>query len=176
MDHVEVSTLIHLPPEPVYEFVADFPGYADYSEYLERVHADGDGSPGTRYALRFSWWKLTYTAHTKVTDTDPPERIDWAVTEDIDAAGHWTIEEVPEEAPPDAETASRVTLRVDFDASSVSGGDVGLPSLVSLSWVIEKVKPKIQTEAERVVERIVADVEGEPRPVELTVHSTPDTV
>ena len=45
VDRVEVSTVVHLPPEEVYEFIVDFPGYANYSEYLERVRSDGDGSP-----------------------------------------------------------------------------------------------------------------------------------
>jgi len=91
VDRVEVSTVVYLPPEEVYEFLVDFPGYADYSKYLERVKSDGDGSPGTRYALRFSWWKVTYTAHTRVTDADPPNRIDWEVIKDMNAHGHWLV-------------------------------------------------------------------------------------
>ena len=176
MDRVEVSTVIHLPPEEVYEFIVDFPGYANYSEYLERVRSDGDGSPGTRYALRFSWWKLTYTAHTEVTDADPPNRIDWEVSRDMNARGHWVIEEDADLAPDGVETACRVTLRVEFEPGSVEVGSIGLPSFVSLSWLVEKVTPLIQEEAKRVVERIVADIEGESRPVELTVHATPDSM
>ena len=174
MDSVEVSTVIYLPPPEVYEFIIDFPRYANYSKYLERVHQDGDGGPGTGYALRFAWWKITYTARTKVTDVDPPNRIDWEVIKDIDATGRWSIEEVPDLAPPDAETASRVTLAIEFDTATV--GDIDLPSFVSVSWVVERVKPKIQEEAERVVERIVADLEGQQREVELTVHERPDNV
>lgn len=174
MDSVEVSTVIYLPPPEVYEFIIDFPRYANYSKYLERVHQDGDGGPGTGYALRFAWWKITYTARTKVTDVDPPNRIDWEVIKDIDATGRWSIEEVPDLAPPDAETASRVTLAIEFDTATV--GDIDLPSFVSVSWVVGKVKPKIQEEAERVVERIVADLEGQQREVELTIHERPDNV
>ena len=176
VDNVEVSTVVYLPPPEVYEFIVDFPNYAEYSKYLERVRADGDGGPGTRYALRFAWWKLTYTAHTRVTDIGPPERVDWTTIKDIDADGSWQIEEVPDEVPPevDADTASRVTLYVEFDPDSV--GAVDLPRFVSTGWVVEKVTPLIQEEAERVVERIVADLEGESRPVELTVSATPDSV
>jgi hypothetical protein len=36
--------------------------------------------------------------------------------------------------------------------------------------------PLIEDEAERVVSRIVADLEGERREVELTIHDAPDTV
>jgi uncharacterized membrane protein len=174
VDSVEVSTVVYVPPPEVYEFLVDFPRYAEYSKYLERVHADGDGGPGTKYGLRFAWWKLTYTAHTKVTGVDPPDRIDWKTIKDIDADGYWEIEEVPDEGPSDADTASRVTLRVEFDPDSA--GNVDLPRFVSVGWVVEKVTPLIQKEAERIVERIVADLEGEHRPVELTIHATPDSV
>jgi hypothetical protein len=174
VESVEVSTVVYLPPPEVYEFIVDFPRYADYSKHLERVHRDGDGGPGTDYALKFAWWRLTYTARTRVTDVDPPNRLDWTVVKDLTADGYWQVKEVPEEAPEDAETASRVTLRVEFDTDSV--GNVDLPAFVSVGWVVEKVTPRIQAEAERVVERIVADLEGDERPVELTVHTTPETM
>jgi uncharacterized membrane protein len=176
VDEVEVSTVVYLPPAEVYEFLVDFPRYARYSKYLTEVRADGDGEPGTRYALTFSWWKLEYTAHSEVTDTDPPTQIDWELVRDLEAKGYWRVEEVSDAAPEDVETASRVTLRVEFDPSTASVGRLKIPSFVSLSWVIDKVKPLIQEEAERVVERIVADLEGRSRDVELTIHTTPDTV
>jgi hypothetical protein len=176
VDDVEVSTVVHVPPGEAYDFLVDFPRYANYSEYLQEVRSDGDGSPGTRYELEFSWWKLTYTARTEVTDAERPERIDWAVVKDIDAHGHWRVAEVVEEAPEGVETASEVTLRISFDPGSASSGSIDLPRFVSLSWVVEKVKPLVQEEAERVVERIVADLEGESRPVDLEIHATPDSV
>lgn len=174
MDTVEVSTVVYLPPEEVYDFVIDFPRYADYSKYLTGVERRGDGSPGSEYDLHFAWWKLTYTAHSRVTAVDRPRRIDWEITEDIDAEGHWAVD--PIDPPPERDHASRVRLRIDFDADSVDPSGLDLPTLVSLSWVIEKVKPIIEREAERIVERIVADIEGESRPVDLTVHTTPSSV
>lgn len=174
MDSVEVSTVVYLPPEEVYGFLIDFPRYANYSKYLRGVDRHGDGSPGTEYDLHFAWWKLTYTARSRVTDVDPPAKVDWEITKDIDAYGYWKVEEI---TPPEGrEHASRVRLRIEFDANSVDPSGLDLPRLVSLSWVIEKVKPLIEREAERVVERIVADIEGEPRPVDLTIHTTPDSV
>jgi uncharacterized membrane protein len=170
VESVNVSTVVYLPPEEVYEFLLDFPRYARYSEYLQEVTADGDGGPGTRYDLTFGWWKLTYTAHSEVTAVEPPERIDWHLVEDIDAEGYWEIAPEPESAPPEAETASRVRLAVAFDPDSADSGLVDLPAFVSVDWLVEKVKPKIRAEAEQVVERIVADLEGERRQVELTVH------
>jgi ribosome-associated toxin RatA of RatAB toxin-antitoxin module len=176
VDRVEVSTVVYLSPEGIYEFLVDFPRYARYSKYLTEVTQNGDGGPGTRYTLRFAWWKLSYTAHTRVTDVDPPRALDWEVTEDLDARGHWRVEPDGVEAPSGREHACRVRLFIEFDASSAAPRALDLPRLVSLDWVIEKVKPLVQREAERVVERIVADVEGEPREVDLEIHATPDTV
>ncbi|WP_135819885.1 SRPBCC family protein [Halostella litorea] len=173
MDTVELSTLIHLPPEEVYEFLVDFPRYANYSEHLREVRRHGDGSPGTEYDLEFAWWKLSYTARSRVVAAQRPERIDWELVKDIDAAGAWVVEAAADEAPPDAETASRVYLRIRFDVDSARGG-IGLPRFVSFDWVVDKVKPKIRAEAEEIVERIVADLEGEPRPVDLEIHTAPD--
>lgn len=174
MDSIEVSTVVYLPPEEVYDFLIDFPGYANYSEHITGVDRHGDGSPGTVYDIHFAWWKLTYTTRSRVTNTDPPRKIDWEITKDIDAHGYWKIEEC--DPPEDREHASRVRLRVEFDANSADPTGLDLPRLVSLSWVIEKVKPIIEREAKRIVKRVVADIEGESRSVELTVHTSPDNV
>jgi len=176
VDEIEVSTVVYLPPEEVYEFLLDFPRYANYSKHLREVRHDGDGTPGTRYYLTFAWWKLTYTAHSQVTEVDPPNRIDWEITKDIDAEGYWGVEPVPEEAPPDCDHASRVRLRVGFEPGSARNGALDLPRFVSFDWFVGKVKPLIQKEAERVVRRIVADLEGQRRPVELRIHAAPDTL
>ena len=174
MDSVEVSTVVYLPPAAVHDFLVDFPRYSNYSKYLRDVERHGDGSPGTAYDLQFAWWKLTYTAHSRVTAVEPPRRIDWEITRDIDARGYWQVKAID---PPDGrEYASRVRLHIEFDADSADPSGLDLPRLVSLSWVIEKVKPIIEREAERVVERIVADIEGERRRVELTIHTRPDSV
>ena len=179
MEEIVVSTVVYLPPEDVYEFVVDFPRYANYSDHLEEVRRHGDGSVGTEYELRFSWWKLTYTARSRVTGLDPPTRVDWTVVKDLDADGRWRVEpleELPAGAPADAETACRVFFEVVFDPDSAHSGMVDLPRFVSLGWVVKKVKPVLQREAENVVERIVADLEGRQRRVELTVHDRPDSV
>ncbi|WP_396613112.1 type II toxin-antitoxin system RatA family toxin [Haloferax sp. S1W] len=177
MDEIAVSTVVYVPPDEVYEFLVDFPRYANYSEHLTEVQQFGDGSPGTRYQLRFAWWKLTYTAESQVTGVDPPHRIDWSITKDIHAEGHWRTEELdelPDDAPEHTETATRVFFEVEYDTRTVSAGDIDLPRFVSLGWVVGKVRPVLQKEAERIVERIVADLEGEPRRVELKIHNHPD--
>jgi hypothetical protein len=72
--------------------------------------------------------------------------------------------------------ATRVRLVINFDADSATSDMLDLPRLVSLGWVVNKVKPLVLTEAERVVARIVEDLEGERRDVELTLHDSPNSV
>jgi hypothetical protein len=178
VDRIHVSTVVCLPAEPVYDFLVDFPRYARYSEYLNGVTADGDGSPGTRYHLRFAWWKLSYTVHTEVTDVDPPTRIDWRVRSDLDARGHWRVERidaVPTELPDDG-PGCRVHLVAEFDPGSVGGETLDLPRFVPFDRVVDRIKPVLVEEAERVVERIVADLEGRRRRTDLVVHETPGDV
>jgi uncharacterized membrane protein len=177
VDTVEVSTVVYLPPEEVYTFLLDFPRYAEYSKHLDEVRRHGgDGSPGTRYDITFSWWKLSYTARSQVTQVDPPHRIDWRLVKDIDAHGSWIVDPEPESAPDDERPATRVRLRIEFSPDSTDARRLNLPRFVSLGWLVEQVTPKIETEARRIVKRIVADLEGEPRDVELTIHTAPDSL
>ncbi|MFB6172712.1 MAG: SRPBCC family protein [Haloarculaceae archaeon] len=173
MEEIEVSTVVYLAPEDVYEFLVDFPRYANYSEHLRSVDREGDGSPGTDYHLTFSWWKLTYTAHTRVTDVDPPRRIDWAVVRDLDATGHWAVEPAPESARSEDEPASRVRFHISFRPESADPTGLDLPRFVPVDRIIQRVTPVVQREAERVVRRIVADLEGEARSVDLEIHARP---
>lgn len=177
MDAVEVSTEVYASPERVYEFLVDFPGYGRYSEHLDEVRQHGDGGEGTEYDLVFSWWRLTYTARSRVTGMAPPERIDWRIVKDIDAAGYWAIEPLPEDELPDGESEGCVVrLRIEFSPDSADAGAVDLPRFVSISWVIERVKPLIKREAERITRRVVRDLEGRDRPVDLEIHQRPDSV
>lgn len=176
MDRLEVSTLVYLPPPEIYDFLVDFPRYAKYSEYLDSIRRYGDGTPDTEYDLRFAWWKLSYTARSRVTGVEPPERIDWELVKDLDASGYWQVEPEPESTPAGEETASRVRFFVEFDPGSASAGAIDLPALTSFDWVVEKVTPKIRAEAEQVVRRVVHDLEGRRREVSLEIHETPGSV
>ncbi|GGM72249.1 hypothetical protein J2752_002342 [Halarchaeum rubridurum] len=193
MKTVEVATTVRAPPEDVYDFLLDFPGYAAYSKHLESVRAHGDGGPGTEYRLTFAWWKLDYTAHTRVTDVERPTRIDWSVTRDLDASGQWLVDPLGaaedgsdgddengnEGGTGDADTAGttdtddtaeacRVRFVVTYDPGSAEGV-LDLPLFASLDWVIEKASELVVEEGRRVVERVVADLEGRRRDVELDV-------
>jgi uncharacterized membrane protein len=166
VDSVEVTTVVYLPPEDVYDFLLGFESYAKYSEYLTGVRRFGDSSPGTEYELDFTWWKLTYTARSAVTGVDRPKCIDWRVVKDVDAVGCWEVEQIDDDPP-----ETRVTLRVEYNPDSADESMLDLPRFVSLDWVVEKVQPKVEAEAERVVRRIVADLEGEPRDVNLDIET-----
>ncbi len=175
MDSIVVRTVAYASAEEIYDFLIDFPRYARYSKYLTDVRRlRGNTGVGTRYALRFAWWKLTYTAHSEVVDVDPPQAINWRVIKDINANGAWRIEPretLPADAPDDATAACDVSLQVDFDPDSADSSVLNLPRLVSFGWVLKKVIPLIREEAERVVRRAVNDLEGRDRPVEFTVES-----
>jgi len=179
VNRVEVSTTVYLPPEAVYEFLLEFRGYASYSEHLRSVRQFGDGGPGTEYELGFAWWKLRYTARSEVVEVDPPRRIEWRLIEDIDAAGRWLIEpietasttEESDTADRDEQPETEVTLVVEYAPGSADDGIVDLPRFVSIGWVVEKIKPKIRTEAERVLRRVVTDLEGETREVDLRIET-----
>lgn len=162
MDTLEVTTDVRVPPSEAYAFLEDFPGYARYSKYLESVRQHGDGGPGTEYDLTFSWWKLSQTFQSRVTDTAEPSRIDWEVLGTLDASGQWLVEETPD--------GCRVSLVVTYDSGSARGV-LDLPVFASFDWVAQRVVEKIAEEGERVVERVVADLEGAPRDVDLDVET-----
>ena len=166
---LDVGTVVHLPPEPVYDFLVDFPQYGDYSEYLESVERRGDGSTGTAYDITVAWWRLRHTVRSEVTAVHPPERIEWRVTDPVDAHGAWVLDPVPDRAPASAEMATAVTLEIRYEPASVGTGALDLPPFVSADLVLDRVRPTLQREAEAVVERVVEDLEGAPRPVDLEV-------
>ncbi len=164
METIEVSTTVRVPPERAYAFLRDFEGYSQYSKYIKAISADGPGGEGTEYEIRFGWWKLSYGVRTLVAETNPPERIEWQVLTDIDAHGRWEVEPVAED-----EAASEVSLIVTYDPDSAEQASLNIPAFVSLDWVVQKVIGLIEEEGKRVVRRVVADLEGESRPIELHV-------
>ncbi|ELZ47828.1 cyclase/dehydrase [Halorubrum coriense DSM 10284] len=178
MDELVVSTEVYADPEDVYAFLLDFPQYANYSEYLREVKTvTGDGGPGTRYALTFAWWKISYTAHSRVTGVEQPERIDWEITKDIDAGGRWRVTPAATDGgDADGDAPCEVALEVEFDPGSASPDALDIPRLVSFDWVLKKAIPLIRGEAERVVERAVRDLEGSTRDVDLDVYVDSDRI
>ncbi|GAB3671579.1 SRPBCC family protein [Halopiger thermotolerans] len=156
-----------------------FTDYPRYTDHLKEVTVHGDGGVGSVYDLRLAWWKLSYTARSKVTDISEPHSLEWRLLNDIDARGEWRVEPAPEALPADAatdaETASRIYFEAVYDPHSANEDAISLPRFVSLDWVVKKVQPRLLDEAETVVERLVADIEGrsQPRDAELTIHEMP---
>ncbi|ELY74743.1 Polyketide cyclase/dehydrase [Natrinema pallidum DSM 3751] len=173
VDRILLSTLAHRSPEEVFPYVRSFTDYPRYTEHLKAVRVDGNGDAGSVYDLELAWWKLSYTARSRVTDVSAPRSLTWRLVNDIDARGEWRVEPEPESAPSDAETASRIYFEAMYDPHSADTNAISLPRFVSLDWVVEKVQPKLLGEARAVVERLVADIEGRQRDVELTVHEMP---
>lgn len=199
MDELDVSTVVRVPPERAFEFLMDFPGYARYTDYLEEIRRDGDGGVGTTYDFVLSWWLVSYTASSRVTGVESPTRIDWTFDDALDVEGAWHVEPVTVEEAPDLLSghaargdggtdadpadsdesdvvpgASRIRLRARFDRDSVGDASLGLPRFVSGSSVLQKVVPVAKREARTILERIVADLEGSPREVDVEVHARPD--
>lgn len=170
---IEVSTTIHAPQADVYDFLRDVEDYEAYSGYVRGVTRRGDGGAGTEYDIELAWWKLSYTAHVRVTDLDPPERIAWRVTEDLDANGAWHLEPTTVDDP-DVEHATRVTLTARYDPDTADDDALSLPPLVPTSTVVEKARPVVEREAERILARVVADLEDAPRRATLTIHTRSD--
>lgn len=173
MNRILLSTLTYRSPEEVFPYVRSFTNYPRYTEHLKDVTVHGDGDVGSIYDLRLAWWKLSYTARSKVTGISVPESLEWQLTNDLDARGEWRVEPEPESAPAGEETASRIYFEAIYDPHSADESALSLPRFVSLDWVIKKVEPKLLDEAESVVERLVADIEGQRREIELMVHEMP---
>ncbi|MGQ3412022.1 SRPBCC family protein [Natrinema sp. LN54] len=173
MDRILLSTLAHRSPEEVFPYVRSFTDYPRYTDHLKEVRVNGNGGVGSVYDLELAWWKLSYTARSRVTEISAPESLTWELVNDLDARGEWRVEPEPESAPAHAETASRIYFEARYDPHSANEDAISLPRFVSLDWVVKKVEPKLLGEARSVVERLVADIEGRPRDVELTVHEMP---
>lgn len=171
-----MSTLVYRPAEAVYDFLLDFPRYADYSEYLSEVRRYGDGGEGSDFDIVLAWWRLSYVVKTQVVELDRPRRIHWRIREDIDASGYWAVEPEPESARQEGEPATRVRLYAAFDPSSARTGALDLPRFVSVSRVLKRVKPILEREATKTCRRIVADLEGTPRSVDLEIHIRPNVL
>lgn len=169
VDGIDASTVLYVPQETVYEFVSGLSGATDYSPHLDEIRQYGDGDVGTDYEIDVSWWRLSYTSHTRVTDTDRPNRIDWRTTQGPRARGYWGIE--PE--PADGEAATRLRLRLQFDPDTL--GSVPLGGW-TLDRLLDRIAPLVVAESERIVEGVVRELEGERRPVDLEVHRGPDLI
>lgn len=172
-DTLKVNTTIHAPEADVYALLCDVEDYGEYSDYIQDVIRHGDGGPGTEYGITLSWSRISYTVWFRVIDRDPPDRIAWRVVDDLDAHGAWQLEPTTVDDP-EADHATHVTLTARFDPDTANDDALSLPPLVSVSTVVEQVRPLVEREAERVLDRVVADLEDDPRRATLIIHTRHD--
>lgn len=173
MDRIVLSTVVYRSPEEVFPYLQSFRRYPRYSDHLESVEVRGDGGAGTEYDLRLVWRQFGYTARSRVTGIDEPEAISWKITEDVDARGEWRVEPEPEAAPDGEGTASRIYFEATYNPHSADKDAISLPRFISIDWLVSKLEPRLLGEAKEVVSRLVEDIEGQPREVDLVVHESP---
>lgn len=169
-DVIELATTIQAPRPEVFAVVSDVGGWTVYSDHVTDVTREGDGGPGTEYGVTLSWWRLAYTVRFRLADVDPPARVRWRVVADIDASATCHLEPADVDDPEVAD-ATRVVLTARYDPDSADDDALSLPPFVPVSSVVERARPFVEREAERVLSRIVADLEGEPRRATLTVRT-----
>ena len=151
VNEIEVARAVDRLPEAVFDRIRAFESYPSYSSYLERVRPIETSESLPTYRLEFAWWRLSFETRTRVVALDPPNRIDWEVVADLDAHGSWAVTE-------DA-GSSTLTLHVEYAPETLASENVSLPFGITLGWVREKAESLIETEATRVLDRIVADIE-----------------
>lgn len=166
MPVLEARTEVYRSAEAVFDALLDLRRYEAYSDHLAAVERVGDGGVGTEYTLRFEWWLVSYTVRSEVTAVERPDRLDFAVTKGIQATGSWFVEPVSTGEDP----VTEVRFVVEYDPDTVAGAALSLPALTSMSWVIERVAPLVEQEAAGVVRRVVNDLEGSDRAVDLNVE------
>lgn len=172
---LELGTVVYVPPCEAYDYLRAFAVGSDYAEHVERVRRVGDGGPGTEHRITVTWWQLSYTAVTRVTAVDPPNRIAWRSPKRPHAEGAWLVTgtDAPPDPPADVDPAdaTELRLRVEFAPDGVLGLD--LPGPLDPAALVDRVVPVAAREAEAVAASMVADLEGRPREVDLTVHEAP---
>lgn len=171
METIEVRTDLHVEPEAAFEFLVDFTRYGAFSPYVTETEVVSSGPSvageprgrGTTYDIGFGWWRLSYRVRTEVTEVDTPKRIAWRVVSDLDASGRWELE-------PTSDGRTSVSLFVHYDTDAGVPEGLDLPALLSFDWVLDRVVPLLENEGRRVIERVVAAVEGTSRPVDVVVE------
>ena len=172
MQELEARALVHSPPPAVYEHLVDFPRYAEHSRYLERVTPVDGGEAGRAYDIRAGWWRLQHTVRSTVTELSEPDRIAWRIDGDLAAGGEWDLR--PTSPPGDAASATDLRLAIRYDPASAAAV-LDLPALVPVESVLNRAASALTTEAERVLESVVRDIDGPERSVAVEV-TPPGTV
>ena len=174
MRAIEVEADVAVEPEVAYEYLLDFTNYAEFCRYVSEVvveanHADTErnapAGPGSRYRIRFGWWRLSVTLRAEISRVDRPRTIEWRILSDVDAHGRWEVEPI--------EPGDRSHLRffATYDSVALSRSNLDLPRFVPMATVIERLMPLMKEAGRDVFEQIVWDLEGSKRSVEVSVRT-----
>lgn len=161
----EASAVIHAPREEVFAFIQEFSGTYPEARYLDGVHVRGDGGLDTEHAIAVSWWRFSAIVRARVTDLDPPGRMDWRTLRPVEATGTWRLEP--------HEDGTRVVLQVEFPPGRLA---LSLPDALPLDAIRHRLAGPARREARRILAGVAADLEGERREVPVAVHRVPDVL
>ncbi len=113
---LEATTVIDRPPEAVFEYMDIPENQARISPRLSAVETIGTlDNGGKRASYTYRLFGLNFEGEVRGIEHDPPKRIAFEMTGDIDGRIEWTFE------PTEGDT--RVTYAVSYD--------LGLPSLLA---------------------------------------------
>lgn len=161
---VDVCRTVDRPPQPVFDYLLDFQRYGEYPRSVAAVSrvtgGEGVDPTQTRYEVRAGWRGIQGTVTTVVTDVDPPERIAWRLADTTAVNGAWTVADAPPAAS--ADPGCRIELSIRFDAAALDGVVDTLPRILPMDVIVRRLASAVETEAEAVLDRIVADLEDEP--------------
>lgn len=157
MEKVVFETEVYAPKEEVYDFLMRFEDYGKYSEHVKNVRVVRRDP--LEWEITIKWWKIRYTARSRLTNYVENERIEWEVVKDVRARGVWLLEETEE--------GTKVKLKVWYEPSDAD--KVNPLRFVPTSRLISLVKPVVKREGKRVLRRVVSDLEGKPRKVDLKI-------
>ncbi len=155
----------YAPVGDVYDFFMDFGNYGKYSEYVKDVRVVGNGDL-PEWEIEFRWWIVRYTARSKLVDYEENEYIEWQVTKDVDVHGMWRFEEVDE-------NHTHVELDLLYDPKTASKANP--LRFISTKRLIRMVRPVLDRHVSKVLRRVAAEVEGEPRDVDYTIRPADPT-
>lgn len=149
----------YAPVEDVYNFFMDFENYGKYSKYVEDVHVVEDGDH-PEWEIDFRWWIVRYAARSKLVDYEENEYIEWQVTKDVDVHGMWRFEET--------EKGTHVELELLYDPKGASKANP--LNFFPTRRLIQMARPVVDRHVSRVLRRVAAEVEGEPRDIDYTIR------
>ena len=154
MKRVELSIDIDAYPEDIWEVLTDPARFPEWIKGMQQVEmlTTGEYGVGTRYRATAGTGERTVQWEVEITAVEPPTRIEFAYTGDVEGRGGWQIEVLPDDE------GCRVT---SWDEFAPPGG--WLIKLLSKLWLdnanraarwesLQQLKERIESQYEYVYE------------------------